>query len=182
VVISRRAFLRRAGLTMVGGCAVFVTACRRGSSSSSATAPRSADIAILNNALDLEHMAIAAYTSGIPLLSGTTQKAAKQFLLQELAHASALSGLVKRAGGTARPPAASYALGRPRGAGDVLALLDTIERSAITAYVDAIPKVSSGAVRAKLASILANEAQHIALVRQSLGHAPVPEALVTGRR
>ena len=181
MVISRRAFLREAGLTTVAGSVVFVAACSRKRASTSSRASGSSDIAILNNALDLEHAAIAAYTAGIPLLSGTTQKAAKQFLLQEFAHASALTTLVKNAGGKAKAPAPSYNLGRPRRPADVLGLLHMVERAAIAAYVDAIPKISRGTVRAKLASILANEAQHIALVRQALGQPPAPDALVTGR-
>jgi rubrerythrin len=181
---SRRAFLHAAGVTVTSGSAVFLAACGRGrASSASATtgaAPRAADVAILNNAIDLEHRAIAAYTAAIPLLSSTTQKAAKQFLLQEFAHASALSSLIKGDGGKPRPVAPSYNLGRPRDVADVLTLLHMIERAAITAYVDAIPKLSPGTLRARIASILANEAQHIALVRQALGQPPVPEALVTG--
>lgn len=180
--VSRRTFLRSAGLTVSGGSVVFLAACGRGSSPKPAVGGSdAADIAILGNALDLEQTAIAAYTAGMPLLAEGMQKTAKQVLLQEFAHAGELATLIKHAGGKPSLPAPSYKLGHPRRPAEVLALLDMVERSSITAYVDAVPKVSSRAARAKLASILANEAQHIALVRQALGRTPAPEALVSGR-
>ena len=63
---------------------------------------------------------------------------------------------------------------------DVLRLLHKIERAQINAYLDAIPKVSLGSTRAALAAVLANDAQHISVLRLSLGRRPIPTALVTG--
>jgi rubrerythrin len=183
---SRRAFLRAAGVSAAGGSVAFLAACGGGSKSVNATttgsltAGLSADVAILNNAIDLEHIAIAAYSAGIPLLSGTVQKAAAQFLAQESSHVAALSQLVKQGGGKPIAERPSYNLGSPRRAHDVLAMLQMIERTTIAAYLDAIPKVSPGSVRTRLASILTNEAQHVAVVRLALGTQPVPGALVTG--
>jgi rubrerythrin len=184
---SRRAFLRAAGVSAAGGSVAFLAACGGGSKSLSATTSASlttglnADVAILNNAIDLEHISIAAYTAGIPLLTGTTQMAARQFLAQESSHVTALSRLVKQGGGKPIAERPTYNLGSPQRSSDVLAMLEMIERTAIGAYLDAIPRVSPGSVRTKLASILTNEAQHISLVRLALGTQPVPEALVTGR-
>jgi rubrerythrin len=172
-------------VTAAGGTVAFVAACGGSSRSSSTTATTNgqtglaADVGILNNAIDLEHTAIAAYTAGIPLLSGTSQKAARQFLLQEISHVFTLSTLIKRGGGKPRPAKPSYNLGHPRREADVLALLHMVERTLISAYLDAIPKVSPGDIRARLASILANEAQHTAILRQALGQ-PVTDALVSG--
>jgi bacterioferritin (cytochrome b1) len=147
--------------------------------SQSQTTASPADLDILVAALDLEHMSIAAYAAGIPLLSGNAQRAGKEFLLQELAHAGSLATLIKQAGGKPSAPQSSYDLGNPRGEADVLALLHTVERRVIAAYLDAIPRLPAGLVRAKLVSILANEAQHIAVVRQQLGLQPVPSPLLT---
>ena len=47
----------------------------------------------------------------------------------------------------------------------MLRLLHKIERAQITAYLDAIPKVSLGSTRAALAAVLANDAQHISVLR-----------------
>jgi hypothetical protein len=186
---SRRAFLRASGVAVVGGSAVFLAACAGGKSAKSPIiAPSSgldptairADVDILQNALDLEHTVIAAYTAGLPLLTGTAHAAGRQFLAQEFAHASKLSSLVSGVGAKPNPPSPSYNLGHPRRATDVLKLLHMLERTMISAYVDAIPKLSPGSLRSIIASILANEAEHIAIVRASLGMPPVPSAFVTG--
>ena len=67
--------------------------------------------------------------------------------------------------------AASYRLGKPANDSDVLELLHGLERAQINAYLAAIPKLSPGPVRAAVSSILANDAQHIAIIRAGLGAA-----------
>jgi bacterioferritin (cytochrome b1) len=190
---SRRAFLRASGVTIAGGSAVFLGACGGGGAggggrqssvgaaagSLEPTAIR-ADIDILNNALDLEHAVIAAYTAGIPLLTGRAHAAGRQFLGQEFSHAAELSSVVARAGGRPNQPQPSYNLGRPRHEADVLRLLHMLEQTTIGAYIDAIPKLSPGSLRATVASILATEAEHVSVLRTELGMPAVPAAFVTG--
>ncbi len=68
---------------------------------------------MLNHLLGVEYYAIAAYTAGIPFLPPGPKKAAKQFLGQDVSHASTLAGLIKqgrREGGQAAGEL------RPRGA------------------------------------------------------------------
>ncbi len=140
----------------------------------------SPDLAILAVALSVEHQAIAAYTAGIPLLSGAFARAAKRFLAQEVGHATELSTLIVKGGG--RPPgspANGYPFGTPRDEPDVLALLHRVERLAIQTYLSAIPSLSPGDVRATVAAILADEAQHISIIRGMSGLPPVPSPLVT---
>jgi hypothetical protein len=62
----------------------------------------------------------------------------------------------------------------------VLALLKRLEQAQLRAYLDAIPQLSGGKVRAAVAAIYANDAQHLALLRWQTGEAPAPAALVTG--
>ena len=185
---SRRGLLKAAGAGLAGGAALMLAACGGShSSSSQATAtstsgpvPDSLDAALLNHLLDLEHLGVAAYTAGIPLLSPSGRKAGRLFLTQELSHAGELGGLVKQAGGKPHKGRETYNLGHPRTEEDVLRLLHKIERAQINAYLDAIPKVSLGSTRAALAAALANDAQHISVLRLSLGRRPIPTALVTG--
>jgi len=139
------------------------------------------DVELLNRVLDLEHAAIVAYTAGIPLLTGPDQVAAKRFLAQELSHAASLSGMVRQAGGNAHLPKPSYDLGHPRNARDVLVLLHGQESAQIAAYIDVLPGLSPGGARAAVASILANDAQHISILRSAIGRNPAPAAFVTGR-
>lgn len=139
------------------------------------------DVGILNRLLDLEHEAIAAYEAGIPLLGAADQKVAEQFLRHELAHAGELSGLVQQAKGTPWKPRVAYPLGHPRTAQQTLELLHRLERAQVASYLWALPRLSGGPVRAAAAAMLANDAQHLALVRQSLGQPPAPAAFASGR-
>jgi hypothetical protein len=182
----RRQLLGGAGGVLTAAAAVALAGCGQ-----KAHVPRQAvkqapphiqrrDVAILNAALALERRTVAAYTAGIPLLDHPDQKAAKQFLNEELQHTGELLALIKAAGGIAPPRADSYEIGHPRGGAGVLALLHELERAQIAGYVKAIPKLSPGPVRAAVASILANDAQHIAIIRIAQGLNPVPSAFVTG--
>jgi hypothetical protein len=185
---SRRGLLKAAGAGVAGGAALLLAACggshapstQATTTTSSEPVPNSLDAALLNHLLDLEHMGIAAYTAGIPLLSPAGRKDGQLFLTQELSHAGELSGLVNQAGGKPHKGRETYNFGHPHNEEDVLKLLHRIERAQINAYLDAIPKVSLGSTRAALAAVLANDAQHIAVLRLSLGRRPIPTALVTG--
>jgi hypothetical protein len=183
---SRRTFLRTAGAGLAGGSSLLLSACGSGSKPTKEQALagsvtleiRASDVEILNAVLDLEHEAVYAYTAGIQLLSGRPRAAAVRFLGQELSHVTVVSGAIKGAGGKPNPPQASYDLVAPRGESQVLAQLDSIEASLVDAYLDAIPKLSPGWLRADVASILANEAQHISLLRVARGLPPVPSAFL----
>jgi hypothetical protein len=181
-VPSRRAFLTAgagaAVTALLSGCSGGHRALRekvRGS----AKVPK-ADIPALNALLDVEHYAIAAYAAGGPLLHAPQSTAATQFLAHELAHALQLSDLIHQAGAEPRRPRASYDLGHPRTADDVVALLKRLERLQIRTYLETIPRLSGGRVRAAMAAILANDAQHLAMLRWQAGGPPAPAALVTG--
>jgi hypothetical protein len=131
--------------------------------------------------LDLERQTVAAYTAGIPLLPRPQARTARQFLDEELEHTGELLSLIKAADGVSVGRRPSYALGHPRSAGDVLTLLHALERAQISEYLAAIPRLSPGPVRAATASILASDAQHIAILRLAQGNVPAPSAFVTGR-
>jgi hypothetical protein len=182
----RRALLGQAGATLAGFTLLALTGCgaqpKPGPQSVKRAAQpvRSNDVVLLNRLLDLERRTVAAYIAGIPLLRHPEAKAAKQFLNEELQHTGELLSLIKAAGGKALDRRASYDLGHPRTAEDVLALLHALERAQIAAYLEAIPRLSPDPVRAATASILTNDAQHIAILRLAQGQTPVPSAFVTG--
>jgi bacterioferritin (cytochrome b1) len=184
---SRRELLKAVGAGFAaGGGALLVAACGGShpvtTQTTTAVQPvPGADVALLNHLLDLEHVGIAAYTAGIPLLDPAARMAGQRFLNQELAHAGELSGLVSQAGGQANKSASSYSLGHPRNGNDVLKLLHRIEHAQISAYLGAIPKLSTPSTRAAVAAMLANDAQHISYLRTQLGRQPIPAALLNGR-
>jgi hypothetical protein len=185
VTTSRRAILKRSGAGVAAGAALALAGCASKSNRPNVhkipPEARSADVEILNGLLEIEYKAIAAYTAGIPLLEGRhVQTAGRQFLSQEISHSGELYALIRQAKGIAPHPKSSYPFGRPTGHKDVLELLHTLEQEQIAAYLDAIPNVSPGSVRAALSSILANDAQHLVVVRRALRVEPIPTAFVTG--
>jgi rubrerythrin len=176
---SRRKLLE---ISAGGGAALLITGCGRSHPELRKLPPsvRHQEVAILTRALDLERAAIDTYTAGIPLLSGRVLKAAKHFLEQELSHAGELSGLIKDAGGKPGKPKSSYALGHPRSAKEVLRLLHEVERAEIAYYLQSIPSLSTGPLRAAIAAIVGNDAQHLMILRSALSLPGLPSALVTG--
>jgi hypothetical protein len=175
---SRRRLLK---MSITAGAAVALTGC--GSSGRRvriADGAADRDATILNELLGLERRAIAAYTASIPLLAGYERRAATVFLRQELDHAGELLGQIKRVGGVANPRAGTYPLGRPGSRRHLLALLHELERAELAGYVNALPRLSPGVLRQTAAAILADDAQHVAVLRGALGLAPTPAAFVTG--
>ena len=140
---------------------------------------KAVDAAIFNRLIDAEYLVAATYIAGIPLLSDHNLRAAKHFLIQEVAHIAQLSNLVTVAHATPNGPRASYDLGHPRNQTQVMELIHRAEQATVRAYLDAIPQLTPGAARAAAASILANEAQHVSVLRRNLGLDPVPSAVVT---
>jgi hypothetical protein len=129
--------------------------------------------------IDAEYVVTAIYTAGIPLLSDHNARAAKHFLVQEVSHIQQLGNLVTVAHGAPHGPQPSYDLGHPRSETQILELIHRAEQATVRAYLDAIPKLTPGAARAAAASILANEAQHVSVIRRNLGLDPIPDAVVT---
>jgi hypothetical protein len=181
---SRRALLTGAGAALAGG-AIALTGCGSADTGKEAVKKtsmpvRHQDIAILNEALALERRTVAAYIAGTPLLTPSQRKATRQFLNEELQHTGELISLIKAAGGKAPPRADSYALGHPTDGPGVLALLHSLEGLQISSYLDWIPRLSPGPVRAAVSSILTVDSQHLSMVRVMQGQVPVPGPFVTG--
>ena len=177
--LSRRRFFAASGVACAGGSAAFLAACGGGSDKGKHGNP-AADVDILNSAIDLENMAIAAYTAGAPLLKGEVLKLGREFLGQEKEHADALSTAVTNLGGSSNQPRPSYDFPQVRNQADVLRLATMIEDTAIAAYLDALPKLSSADLRATVAAIATNEAEHVAVLQGALGRPQVPAAFVVG--
>jgi hypothetical protein len=89
-------------------------------------------------------------------------------------------GLIKQAGGRPNKAKASYDLGHPRTPREVLRLLHDLEQRELRLYLGALTRFSPGSVRAAVAAVLANDAQHVAVLRSALGMVPLPSPFVTG--
>lgn len=189
--VSRRRFFARSGVSVAGGSAAFLAACggkKENSAGSSgqgdvtkAKSPRETDVAILNTALDLEHMAVAAYTAGAPMLKGAALSAGKTFRAHEQEHADGLTTAIKDLGGKPNRTRGTYDFPTLRNQDDVLTFAVDIESTALAAYIDALPKLSMSQLRGTASAIVTNEAEHIAVLLAALGEDPVPDAFVTGK-
>jgi hypothetical protein len=181
---SRRGLLLAAGAGIAGAAGLALAGCGKQSIRQQVHNSKpvlDTDVVILNHLLHLEHVAIAAYTAGTPLLGPSMAKAGALFLNDELSHAGDLAGLIRETGAKPIKPAPSYALGHPRNAEEVLMLLHQVEQAQIAGYLNAITRLEPGVVKQQVCSILANDAQHVAVVRLALGRPAIPSAFVTGR-
>ena len=178
---SRRGWLRAAGAGLLGAVAAGCGRTTLRAQVHNSQPILHTDVELLGHLLHLERKGIAAYIAGTPLLAPATIKAGKLFLNDELSHAGALAGLIRAAGGKPVKPAPSYDLGHPRNSQEVLALLHEIEQAQISAYLAALPRLAPASVKQSVASIMANDAQHLTVVRAALGRTAVPSAFVTGR-
>jgi rubrerythrin len=190
--VDRRRFL---GLAAAGGSATLLAACGGGKkdqrhgeiagerSQSSATDRPGTDVddvVVLNAALDLEHQTVAAYTATLSVLTGQNLKAARRFRDHEREHVARLSAAIKQIGGAPNPAPSRYSFPRLSTQRDALRFASRLENAAIAAYVDALPRLNDPDMRAAGASIVATEAEHLAVLNQALGLRAAPQAFVTG--
>lgn len=113
-------------------------------------------------------------------LRGRAGRAADVFLAHERRHVDAL----KQALVTMKAPVPRTAPDReePRGsARELIRIALDHEVLCIRAYQSALAELKAPVVLGTAAGVMANEAQHLAVLRQLLGEQPVPVAFVTGR-
>ncbi|MGI8730583.1 MAG: DUF4439 domain-containing protein [Solirubrobacteraceae bacterium] len=182
--LSRRRFFGMSGVGLAGGSAMFIAACGGDDTDLPALGPDESDMAdveILNAALDLELMAVAAYKAGAAKLRGDALQVGKLFLEQEQEHADGLAAAIRDADGKPNRAKSSYDFPELSSQNDVLRFAIELENTAIAAYIDALPKLGEGDLRATAASIVANEAEHVAVLLGALGEQQVPDAFVVGK-
>jgi len=181
--LSRRRFFHMSGVSVAGGSAMFLSACSDDTKTPVVGPDESdeADVEILNSALDLELMAVAAYKTGAAKLNGEVLAVGKLFLEQEQEHADGLMAAIKDAGGKPNRAKASYDFPALGSQTDVLRFAIDLENTAIAAYIDALPKLGEGDLRATAAAIISNEAEHVAVLLGALGEEQVPDAFVVGK-
>ena len=174
---TRRSLLATAaGIVAAGG----LEACGGGGTTAAGGPERTDDAEVINGAIDIEYLAAASYAAAIPHLSGRDAALARRVREHELAHAQALSSLIREMGAVPNQARASYPQ-PPRGRrAEILAFLAGVENLAIAYYVDAVPKLS-GPLRHVALGVVASEAEHLAAVRLALGLAGAPQAFVWGR-
>ena len=178
---TRRRFMTRAGALTLSGVAVAML----GGQSTTLAAGTSdeaiaQDVRILNTAIAAEHEAVAAYQLGAEsgLLQPDVQKVAVTFQGHHKEHIDALAKAIRSLGGTDVPARTEYSfpVDKLKAQSDVLQFAAGLERGAVSAYAGAIPLFGNRDLSAAAASILADEAMHWAVLRNTLGLDPVPGA------
>lgn len=181
VGVSRRRLLQGTGAAAGAAAAWSIAACGKGgdTTQSGGIKGTASDLGTLRGALAIELTAIEAYGRGVPLLRGPRRRACDLFLAQEQEHADALTKAITRLGGSAAVamiPLDYSVLTAPR----FLVLARRIANAAIGVYLEALPRLSSGELRATTATILADEAEHLSVLLGFLGRPQAPAALVAG--
>jgi len=187
LIAARRAFLTRSGVAVLSATAIALLAGRRGHAAEQQKAGEatSNDVNILNTALAGEYEAAAAYQ--VAASSGFLQKPilklAQQFEGQHSAHASLLLSTVQKLGG--KPAEAKntadykFPTAKMKTQTDVLHFAANLEKGAVSAYLGAVPQFADRDLAKAAASILGDEAMHLATWRQVLGENPAPEPFVS---
>lgn len=154
-----------------------------------AFAASSDDADILVKAITLERVAVLAYGVVIDgrLLSRGFARVARRFRGHEQAHADALlTALTDLGAGPPPMPTLKDVDGVVTGIRDVRSQADVarfaieLEMAAVAAYYDAHSKLVDAKLLQTGASIMANEAQHLVVLRQAVKRDPVPHAFETG--
>jgi rubrerythrin len=175
--VSRRRFFAMSGVSVAGGSVAFLSACDGDADQVDEVA---GDVAILNDALNLEFTAAAAYEAAGPFLKGDRRKVGLTILEQEREHAGALTDAIRQLGGTPAEPKSRYDFPSLRNEKEALTFSNELENKIVAAYVDAAPRLSSGDLRRSVYTIVANEAEHIAVLLGELKQPQTPDAFVTG--
>lgn len=147
------------------------------------------DADILVSAVKLERIAVLAYGQAIDskLLTPAFARVARTFRDHEREHADALTTALTDLGGVPPPaPTVKDIDGVVKGIGDLSSQADVanfaieLELAAIAAYYDAHRTLVEAKLLQTGAAIMANEAQHLVVLRQAVRQDPVPFAFETG--
>jgi hypothetical protein len=148
-----------------------------------AAAEQQADAALLNTVLARQRAVVDAYDTVLPGLRGRRLAIARRFRAQEQEHADAVVEEMLELGIDSEPAPEAVA---PRPLGDEedrLAYLAELEGRTIEMEIGAIYALTESRPRATLTSIVANQAQHLVLLRRALGATPqqsIPSAFENG--
>jgi rubrerythrin len=182
---SRRdALLRAGGVALAAAAAPLLGGVRE------AFAKAQGDEEIMLGAVRLEQSLVVTYRALVDSgdLDARASDLARRFADQEQQHLDAVTKALQNLGGVvpADPApsavkAAGQVLSEVHGQPGLLAFASALESTAIGAYYQAQQALERDEFLQTTASIMANEGQHLALLREALNRPPVPNAFETGR-
>ena len=183
--IMRPAAARRALAMLLAAAlaAAALSACGGSGGTTTAVPEPAADAELLDHVLSRQLGAIEAYAAVMPGLGGRDLALAEKFRAQEQEHVDALVKALRGLGSKPEAEAEGISTEGIRGRAQRLGFLYELESATIDSELSAISKLTASWPRALLGSIVANQAQHLALLRRALGAKPldaVPKAFEAG--
>jgi hypothetical protein len=172
-------------LLAVLALAVAVVGCGGGGDSGSTTAAPVTDASVapspeqavdaeaLNKVLSRQEAAIAAYAQVIPKLSPRLARMAAYFRAQEQEHVDAVLKAMRGLKADAEPSGEEIEVGDLKTDRERLVFLCEVESATIDEELSAISSLEASWPRSLLASTVADQAQHLTLLRQALGAGPL---------
>jgi rubrerythrin len=140
------------------------------------------DASVLASLVELERMAVLAYSTARARLGGEARRTAGLIMQQEQAHERVLDAAIRRLGAHPVPPrpARDYTSEFPplRGATDVLRFALDLENTQVAAYGDSLGSIVTPELRVTIASILGAEAEHTSAILGELREPQAPQAFV----
>jgi hypothetical protein len=136
----------------------------------------SPDAELLDKVLSRQEAAADAYSKVIPELSPALAKRALYFRRQEEEHIDATIKALRGLDAPAEPTVEPIEPGELKSEREVLDFLYEVESATIDEELSAISKLEAAWPRSLLASTVANQAQHLTLLRQALGAGPLGSA------
>jgi hypothetical protein len=135
-------------------------------------AEREADVEILNQVLTRQRAAVDAYDRVIGAMRGRPRALAVRLRTQEEEHGVAILEALRALDGLEEVETEVIDSGTLRGEAERLGFLYELESATIEDELSAIARLSSASARSLLAATVANQAQHLVLLRQALGAKP----------
>jgi hypothetical protein len=141
------------------------------------------DAKVLNEILARQLAAVEAYGEALPALRGAELATAREFRSQEQEHVNATMKTLRGLEAEADPPAETIEVDELKTPREAFEFLYELESATIDAELSAIAKLTVAWPRPLVASMAANQAQRLVLIRRALGSEPletVPGAFETG--
>jgi rubrerythrin len=183
--IRRRDALRNAvGLALATAAAPLLLGVRE------AFAKSSGDGEIILGAVRLEQSLVVTYRTltDSGQLDARASDLARRFGDQEQQHLDAVTRALQNLGGVVPGDpspgairAAGQVLDQVHSQAALLAFAGALETAAVNAYYEAQQALQRAEFLQTTASIMANEGQHLAILREALNRPPVPNAFETGK-
>ncbi|HEX4305598.1 MAG TPA: hypothetical protein VHZ54_06165 [Solirubrobacterales bacterium] len=133
----------------------------------------SADAEVLDQVLSRQEAAVEAFAEVGPALSPRHARMAAYFRAQEEEHVDAVLKALRGLQSSAEPISEPIDTSDLKGERERLVFLYEVESATIDEELSAISKLEASWPRSLLASTVADQAQHLTLLRQALGEGPL---------